>query len=75
MLLIPQRPGQLLLPTVDIQPVPSYAKGVDQNGAVPAAENSISSEVEYVNQAETVMVIPNVSSMTVRTDVDSSSGG
>ncbi|KAI9729237.1 MAG: hypothetical protein M1834_007029 [Cirrosporium novae-zelandiae] len=93
--LIPQRPGYLLLPGVDIQATierdrnlrDSLASPRDSTGVVdfafadksatasPTPAPTIPCEVDYRNNGETILVLPDLKSTTVSIDPDSFAAG
>lgn len=78
-LLLPQRSGHLLLPSIRIHPNAPRPQSSDGNEVGGAADSStqISCETDYLNQAESVMVVPDLSSTTVilgRNDLTSGPG-
>ena len=74
-ILLPQRTGHLLLPSVDVEPSQPYDhRGADENKLSSALEIS-SYETDYRNQGESVLVIPNLSSTTVSLDPHGSTNG
>ena len=74
-LLLPQRTGHLLLPSVSIHPNLPRPPSRDEGEATAAADSLISCETDYVNQAESVLVVPDLSSTTVSHDLGGSAGG
>lgn len=67
MLLLPQRSGHLLLPSISIHadaPRPQSSEGNEVAEAVDGSTR-ISCETDYLNQAESVLVVPDLSSTTV----------
>ena len=82
-MLLPLRPGSLLLPTVTVQPrisgddsgqEPSEgAQSHRHPSAVPdpSASSTIRSETHHRSDAQTVLVLPDVRSTTVRLETDS----
>lgn len=67
-LLLPQRAGHLLYPGLEIRPVDDGSRG---SSAHPPA---ISSELDYQNQGQSVLVVPNLRSTTVAFEPDGSGG-
>ncbi|KAJ5480319.1 hypothetical protein N7530_005828 [Penicillium desertorum] len=71
-LLLPQKPGHLLLPGVEIrtflppapQP-PTSPPAADAAGSMAPARRSIPCEVDYRNHGETVLVLPDLKKTTV----------
>ncbi|CAG8896238.1 unnamed protein product [Penicillium nalgiovense] len=71
-LLLPQKPGHLLLPGVEIrtflppapQP-PTSPPAADAGGSMAPARRSIPCEVDYRNHGETVLVLPDLKKTTV----------
>ncbi|OQD92855.1 hypothetical protein PENSOL_c037G05552 [Penicillium solitum] len=71
-LLLPQKPGHLLLPGIEIrtflpsapQP-PTSAPAADPAGSMAPARRSIPCEVDYRNHGETVLVLPDLKKTTV----------
>ena len=72
LLLIPQRLGSLLYPSVEIG---CSHKGGQSEAREPSAAASISCETDYQNQADTILVVPDMMSTTVSLDPGSSVGG
>ena len=76
-LLLPQKSGHLLLPSIRIHPNAPRPQSRDGNEISGAADGStqISCETDYLNQAESVMVVPDLSSTTVIVDPNDSTSG
>lgn len=73
LLLIPQRTGYLLYPSVEVMVAVPY-RSTDSNTEQPASEKpSYSSETDYRSQSEALLVVPNLSSTTVSLDSSHSS--
>ena len=68
-MLLPQRPGCLLLPGVDVKTFITGAKDGDGDGE---QRRQISCEVDYRNHGETVVVSPDLSQTTVSLGVSAS---
>ena len=69
LLLLPQRTGHLLFPSLEIRPVAARGEGEDNDGkALPSCET------DYVSQADTVLVIPDLASTTVSLDPSGDGG-
>jgi hypothetical protein len=74
-MLMPQRPGTLLLPSVEVKtygpPAPGTAEGTtttsDNNRQLPAAvqKRLIVGELDYKNHSETVVLVPDLKMTTV----------
>ncbi|KAL8841792.1 MAG: hypothetical protein Q9170_000825 [Blastenia crenularia] len=73
--LLPQKIGQLQYPSIEIRTTKPQDNGSLSAGAPRAAEDIITCEVDYVNQTESILVIPNLSSSTVTLDSNSSENG
>ncbi|KAJ5806435.1 uncharacterized protein N7503_004037 [Penicillium pulvis] len=83
-LLLPQKPGHLLLPGLEIRtfapsqlPTPSPAK-TDSTTGTPGGPNQrhpIPCEVDYRNHGETVLVLPDLRKTTVSLSASGSPGG
>ncbi|KAL9006889.1 MAG: hypothetical protein Q9188_000344 [Gyalolechia gomerana] len=74
-ILIPQRTGYLQYPSLEVRmtrPQGSKGRFVDSK---TAAKEIITSELDYVNQAESILVIPNLNSSTVSLDCSDSGDG
>ncbi|KAL9124781.1 MAG: hypothetical protein Q9217_005924 [Psora testacea] len=65
-LLLPQRTGHLLMPAIDIQPIASPHRDGPRDDQASSTESLISCETDYINRAETILVVPNLSSTTAR---------
>lgn len=83
-LLLPQKPGHLLLPGLEIRtfapsqlPTPSPAKTDSTTGAPggPNQRHPIPCEVDYRNHGETVLVLPDLRKTTVSLSASGSPGG
>lgn len=76
-LLIAQRAGHLMYPSIDIRHVDE--QGLGEPGMIsPQAGGpnvSLSCEVDYVNQGESILVVADVSSTTVSLDGEGSNRG
>ncbi|EEP78767.1 predicted protein [Uncinocarpus reesii 1704] len=72
LMLIPQVPGHLLLPSVEVKSFVSQEHPPEAQHALQ--RRPISSEVEYCNHGETVLVTPNLRMTTVSLDMDGTSG-
>ncbi|KAG8526257.1 uncharacterized protein KY384_000250 [Bacidia gigantensis] len=73
--LVPQKTGHLLLPNVQVHQITqSYPNG-DEDGESCVSTSSVTCTTDYVNQGETVHVIPNVSSTTVSLAPDNVADG
>jgi hypothetical protein len=69
-LLIPQRAGHLLLPSVEIK-----CHAVDgDNSRMVAPKDQIAFEVDYRSQAKSVLVIPDLRETTVSLDTETTGG-
>jgi len=66
-MLLPLKPGYLLLPGVEIRYVSARGRPQSQEGAEaePESEKDVTCETDYQSLGETVLVIPNVRSTTV----------
>ncbi|KAJ5950381.1 TRAPP II complex TRAPPC10 [Penicillium vulpinum] len=71
-LLLPQKPGHLLLPSLEIRTffpsapqLPTSPPAADQTGSMAPARRSIPCEVDYRNHGETVLVLPDLKKTTV----------
>ncbi|KAL9031770.1 MAG: hypothetical protein Q9196_000247 [Gyalolechia fulgens] len=74
-ILIPQRTGHLQYPSLEVRMTrPQGSKGRFRD-STNAAKEIIASELDYVNQAESILVIPNLNSSTVSLDPNDSGGG
>ncbi|KAL9099184.1 MAG: hypothetical protein Q9163_005282 [Psora crenata] len=73
-LLLPQSAGHLLLPAINIQPVVSHHDNGPSDSQASPIESFISSQTDYVSQAETILVLPGLSSTTVRVEPNASQG-
>jgi Trafficking protein particle complex subunit 10, TRAPPC10 len=62
MLLLPQRSGHLMYPTVDVK---CFESGT---------EKEIRCEIDYQSQARSILVIPGLKSTTVAIDEDAAAG-
>jgi hypothetical protein len=84
-LLLPQKPGHLLLPGLEVRtfaptlpqpptspPATDVAAG---SPAVPVQRQAIACEVDYRNHGETVLVLPDLRKTTVSLSVSGSPGG
>jgi hypothetical protein len=84
-LLLPQKPGHLLLPGLEVrafapaQPQPPTSPpAMDVAAGVPAApvqRQAIACEVDYRNHGETVLVLPDLRKTTVSLNASGSPGG
>ncbi|EER42375.1 TMEM1 family protein [Histoplasma capsulatum H143] len=75
-MLLPQRPGHLLLPGLDIKTYVTQASAADPE--LPSSvvqRRAVPCEVDYLNHAETVLVSPNLRKTTVNLDVSGGAGG
>lgn len=75
-MLLPQRPGHLLLPGLDIKTYVTQALAADPE--LPSSvvqRRAVPCEVDYLNHAETVLVSPNLRKTTVKLDVSGGGGG
>lgn len=80
-MLLPQKPGYLLLPGVEIKtfvpsPAPKQPAAPSQTNMVvtPIQKRQIPGEVDYRNHGETVLVLPDLQKTTVSLGSSSSSG-
>ncbi|KGO72752.1 TRAPP II complex, TRAPPC10 [Penicillium italicum] len=71
-LLLPQKPGHLLLPSIEIRTflppapqLPTSPPAADATGSMAPARRSIPCEVDYRNHGETVLVLPDLKKTTV----------
>lgn len=69
LLLLPQRTGHLLFPSLEIRPVAARGEGEEDDG-----KGLPSCETDYVSQADTVLVIPDLESTTVSLDPSGNGG-
>lgn len=77
-MLLPQRPGHLLLPGVEVKTyIPQKPAATTEDGGSDAADQArglaphreqIPSEVDYLNHGETVLVLPDLRKTTVCLD-------
>ncbi|KAJ5127148.1 hypothetical protein N7448_007927 [Penicillium atrosanguineum] len=84
-LLLPQKPGHLLLPGLEVRtfapsssqpPTSPVAPDTASGGPVmPAQRRSIPSEVDYRNHGETMLVLPDLRKTTVSLSASGSPGG
>lgn len=72
LLLLPQKPGHLLLPSLEIRTfypsapqLPTSPPAADAAGSMAPARRSIPCEVDYRNHGETVLVLPDLKKTTV----------
>lgn len=72
-MLIPQRAGHLLYPTVEIRALAPQIRDSRQEASRPTAP--IGCETDYLNQGETLLVLPNMSSVTASLDSAGPAGG
>ena len=68
-LLLPQRSGRLMLPGVEVHPVPA---GAPDGGGEAAREGC---QVDYVSQSEAVLVVPGRSRVGVRVETEAGGEG
>ncbi|OAX81311.1 hypothetical protein ACJ72_04346 [Emergomyces africanus] len=73
-MLLPQRPGHLLLPGVEIK---TYVvqELADSELVLTGQRRVVACEVDYQNHAEMVLVSPNLRKTTVNLDISSGAGG
>ncbi|KAJ5789942.1 uncharacterized protein N7518_006953 [Penicillium psychrosexuale] len=68
-LLLPQKPGHLLLPAIEIRTflpsAPQLPTAADPAGSMAPARRSIPCEIDYRNHSETVLVLPDLKKTTV----------
>ncbi|MCJ1477365.1 hypothetical protein MMC13_006036 [Lambiella insularis] len=76
-LLIPQRPGHLMYPSIDIKHVEEDAVNtpIARSPQFGGLDARLSCEVEYRNHGESVLVVPNLSSTTVSLDGEAGNRG
>ncbi|KAJ5753030.1 hypothetical protein N7520_009947 [Penicillium odoratum] len=80
-LLLPQKPGHLLLPSLEIRtfaPSPLQISKTDSTTGAPAGptqRHPIPCEVDYRNHGETVLVLPDLRKTTVSLSASGSPGG
>lgn len=72
LMLLPQRPGHLLLPHVELKAFVSQESHRDSQQALQRRQ--VPSEVDYLNHSVTVLVTPNLKKTTVSLDVTGASG-
>ncbi|PGH33740.1 hypothetical protein GX50_03480 [[Emmonsia] crescens] len=73
-MLLPQRPGHLLLPGLEIKTFVTQVSA-DPELVSTVQRRVVSCEVDYLNQAETVLVSPNLQKTTVNLDISGGAGG
>lgn len=73
-MLIPQRAGPLLYPAIEIRALAPQKTG-DAQRETPRLPSPVSCETDYVNQGETILVLPNTSSVTASLDSGGPGGG
>ncbi|OJD25823.1 hypothetical protein ACJ73_02810 [Blastomyces percursus] len=76
-MLLPQRPGHLLLPGLEVKTFVTQAPAGGEAELVTGAvqRRVVPCEVDYQNHAETVLVSPNLRKTTVNLDVSGGGGG
>ncbi|KAL9122575.1 MAG: hypothetical protein Q9187_000868 [Circinaria calcarea] len=75
-LLIPQRPGYLLYPSIDIRPDEQHEYEQDMRSpSLTPKPPPLTCEIDYRNHGESILVVPNVSSTTVSLEPDGHGGG
>lgn len=74
LLLLPQKTGHLPYPSLDIQPIIPRQSSEDNTGE-KETETMISCEVDYREHAQTIYIVPGMSSTTVSLDPSGSIGG
>ena len=72
-MLIPQRAGHLLYPTVEIRALAPRSQ--DSQPEASRLVSPIGCETDYVNQGETLLVLPNMSGVTASLDSGGPAGG
>ena len=77
LLLIPQRAGHLLYPSLEIRHVDEALGHEASTIASPSStqQSPITSDVDYKNQGESIQVVPNLRSTTVSLESEGSMGG
>lgn len=73
-LLLPQRTGRLLFPSISITPLPLGSKSREEQSDGAETTELIRCEIDYVSQAETIYVVPDTSRTTVNLDLRNVSG-
>ena len=63
-ILLPQKSGHLLYPSVEIRAMRSAKSEGDEK----AADEQVRCEVDYLSQSESILIVPNLSSATVGLD-------
>lgn len=75
-LLLPQRTGHLVLPSIDIDHVPSSPDiSCQRDGGRDSAESSVACETDYQHHSETLLVVSDLNSTTVSIDPSSTVSG
>ena len=72
---MPQRIGHLMFPSIDIRPLPSPRNLHQDDNREDLAESSISCETDYHHHSETILVVSDLSSTTVKLDLSNTVGG
>jgi len=75
-LLIPQKAGHLLYPSIEIKSVEELGlRDVASPQGTGGLNAGLTCELDYKNQGEAVLVVPNRASTTIGLDLDSGNGG
>jgi hypothetical protein len=75
-LLIPQKAGHLLYPSIEIKSVEELRlRDVASPQGTGGLNAGLTCELDYKNQGEAVLVVPNRASTTIGLDLDSGNGG
>ena len=73
-LLLPQRTGHLMFPSIDIRPLSSLRNLQQADDGGDLAQSSISYETDYQHYSETILVVSDLSRTTVGIDLNSTTG-
>ena len=74
-LLLPQRTGHLMFPTIDIHPLPSPHNLHPADDRGDLTESFVSCETDYQHHSDSILVVSNLGSTTVSIDLSSTVSG
>ncbi|KAL8687628.1 MAG: hypothetical protein Q9224_005096 [Gallowayella concinna] len=73
-ILLPQKTGHLLYPSVEVRVSETHGQGARSDEVEEAADGAVECEMNYVEQSESILIIPNLHSSTMSLDYRNAGG-
>lgn len=75
MVLLPQRLGHLLYPSLEVRVARVHDNGRGSRVSTDTVIDDVAYELDYLNQADGILIVPNLSTSTVSLDGNTDAGG